>query len=338
MNSNTYDNSVLLHIFTVLSILLNIRAGLGKNSYKRVAGAKITQLGGFTYVDWFDLFGKSLFLFHLHVTGNIQQRDISFFQFKVAPRSQKTGCKLDTFLNPDPDYVALKHYSRCFPGMAFSLFLDIKSNRASPIQLSCLVNLLNSRGIHVHGVASFLKHVISGISKIIPKQNVVSSVLYNCKLVIRDQPVIRHFQVFEQPKEIRLFHFAGNLQKELDNSIYTLGESMYVLFNGGSLFTYTSWTLGDSKTKSYRLNYSLLTSLRAYKSQFKLHVGFYVQECDLDASACAMLIELANSDSELFDLGFAWGAVSLPPADICASFWSARVGSSSQWWMGRQWV
>jgi hypothetical protein len=77
------------------------------------------------------------------------------------------------------------------------------------------------------------------------------------------------------PREIRFFHWAGEVQAACDRGEVVVGQSL--LFNGASLLS-----LGQEKDPPYRWDREVIEELDQYRRDFGLHIGLYVQEGDCD--------------------------------------------------------
>lgn len=201
----------------------------------------------------------------------------------------------------------------------FSVVLDIKSRSVTANLLSAMVAELNTRGIHVAGVGSFILEEIAGVS---------------------NQTQIIDGEVPPPAREVWFMHYAGDLQARLAEGAVPAGQS--VMFNGASLLEADTMVSGanaslrDSTIQdSYRVKEDVVAELREAQQEHGLHIGLYVQEGDTDATAADLLTRLTNREAATFDLGFAWGGLrDQATAEMTADVGNAHLGYGGQGALG----
>ncbi|HNC97741.1 MAG TPA: hypothetical protein PKW90_16535, partial [Myxococcota bacterium] len=235
-----------------------------------------TRLGGVQADAWLDLFGRAL---RLAEAPDLKQAMAD--SAKLPRYSGQEACMNHCFRDPMPVELALEPYRRMTNRPHFSIVLEIKSRRSTPSFLGAMVRELNRRGLHVAAVCSFDPAEVAGLSA---------------------QPQQVGAQLLLGPREIRFFHWAGELQAACDRGEVAEGQSL--LFNGASLLS-----LGEEKEQPYRWEREVIEELDRYRRAFDLHVGLYVQEGDCDHAAVTALTEMVRRYPATFELGFAWGGL-----------------------------
>jgi len=255
-----------------------VQENLGICQYRDVRKTPKTGFGGVEIDSWLDLFGRALAL--------AKSEDIAaaITEMNKDPRSDSDEeCMRHTFWPVWPVRKSVELYREITGKPWLSVIIDIKSLRSSPEFLSDFVRALNTHGVHVAAVASFLLEEVLGVSS--TSQTIDGT-------------------VHPPPREIQFFHFAGDLQAACDAGDVMEGQS--VMFNGASL-------LDSAKTDSgwpvYSTKLRVLSELEEYRNRFGLHIGFYVQEGDCDHAAASLLSDLSEARPETFELGFAWGGL-----------------------------
>ena len=260
----------------------------GKRQYEEVKKTPKSGQGGVRPGAWMDLFGKAL---QLATDPNWEQKAKEFEDPTLHPRINSPADQAAhlTFRNQLSFREVIDLYKQLFGKKTFSVLLDIKSRDATPEVLRALVSALNTRGVLVYGVGTFEHGEIVDLSSM-------------TQLVDR--------RVYAGPKEVKFFHFAGDLQNDCLANKITEGDT--VMFNAGSLITYSPypWVVGKALKKSYKIKSDVVNQLRVYKHHYGFHLGVYVQENDIDDRAATLITELTNNESSIFDLGFAWGGLS----------------------------
>jgi Domain of unknown function (DUF4157) len=286
----------------------------GKRQYEEVKKTPKTQQGGVRPGAWMDMFGKALQL----ATDNDWERKAKEYEDpKLHPRvdSPNDQAAHQTFKNQLSFREVIRLYKQIFGKETFSVLLDIKSRDASPTILRALVGELNLRGVLVYGVGSFNHNELEGLSNM--KQTVDGKTYFG-------------------PREVKFFHFAGDLQNACLNNKIVKGDT--VMFNAGSLISYKSLAGGKATKASYKIKTEVVDQLRIYKQHYGFQLGVYVQENDIDDRAATLITELTNKDTDIFDLGFAWGGLSGQAAsDIEPSLTHATVGTYNQSKIGTHW-
>ena len=201
----------------------------------------------------------------------------------------------------------------------FRLVLDVKSRHVPKQVWACVVDTLREDGVIVEGIASFF----------------IDDIRWTTKYT--SSPV----------KEMLFFHSAGDLQQACHSGRIHRGDCVF--FNAGSLiyssnesrmFPTQSYYSPDNIKNSYRFypfaqtsinpnvdsshstddtsssSSSFLTSsvsigstIEQYKNYYELSIGLYVQEFAIDEAACNLLVEYANRNQHVYDLGLSWGGV-----------------------------
>ncbi len=274
-----------------------VQESMGICQYRDVRRTPKSGLGGVELPVWIDLYARALEL------GFAADLEAAVALMEAQARlDADEACELHVFVERFPLARALELHARATRGRRFSVVLDIKSLRTTPVFLRGFVAEMNRRGLHVSGVGSFLREEVEGVSR---QSQVVSG------------------ELLEGPREIQFFHYAGDLQFACDTEQIIYGQS--VMFNGASLLDVVS--AADGKA-TYSANYAVLDDLERYRSRHGLTIGFYVQEPDCDAEAASLLSDIATARAETFALGFAWGGLrdgaNLPRAE------APRLGLGSQ--------
>lgn len=305
------DEMIIAHGTPTQTFRENI---MGWRQYDNVKGTRKSDSGGVRPGAWMDLFGRAL-------------------QLAEDPDWEKKAAEYeDPILHPrvnDPDDQAahqtfethltfqkvIELYKGMFGKETFSVLLDIKSRDASPTILMALIRDLNGRGVHVYGVGSFKHSELAGISGM-------------TQLV--------DGKVYGGPTQIKFYHLAGDLQADcLKNQV---AEGDTVMFNAGSLISYSSFATGPGTKASYAIKNDVVDQLQRYKQHYGFHLGVYVQENDIDDRAATLITELTNTRPDIFDMGFAWGGLSGQAAsDIEPTWRHATTGEYNQTLPGTQW-
>lgn len=288
-----------------------VQEALGIDQYRDVRKTRKTAMGGVEMDAWLDLFARSLFL-----TG-ADDLPAAVAAMAAEPRHDDEAaeaCMRHTFRTPWPVRRAVELHREVTGKPALSIVLEIKSLRSTPAFLSDVVKTLNEHGVHVAAVASFVREEIEGVSG---TAQVLDGALH------------------PGPREVRFFHFAGDLQAACDAGTVARGES--VLFNGASLLDVVETGTG---APVYSTKLRVVAELDDYRTKHDLKVGFYVQEGDCDVAAAALLSDLVDAFPETFELGFAWGGLrdeaSLPATTAAQLGYGSQrmleyVGRARQW-------
>jgi Domain of unknown function (DUF4157) len=291
-----------------------VKENSGFPQYENVKKTPKSEQGGVRPGAWMDLFGRAL---QLATDSDWEKKAKEYEDPALHPRinSPDDQAAHQTFKNQLGFKEVISLYKRLFGKEMFSVLLDIKSRDATPMILQALVGDLNLRGVHVYGVGSFNHGEIAGLATMTQKVDGKS---------------------VAGPKEVKFFHFAGDLQNAcLDNKI---AKDDTVMFNAGSLISYDSFAGGKKTKASYKIKTDVVNQLRIYKHHYGFHLGVYVQENDIDDRAATLITDLTNRDTDIFDLGFAWGGLSGETAhDIEPSLTHATVGTYNQSWLGEHW-
>ena len=102
---------------------------------------------------------------------------------------------------------------------------------------------------------------------------------------------------------------------------YKKGNVKATMFNGSDLIHI------DEESGGYSINEDKLAALHSFRNEHPdCSLGFYVQETDINPLAADLLIKLANSETELFSLGFAYGNISATTTNR----WTVGYGGGCQ--------
>lgn len=287
------DTSLIAHANSTDTVQEN----MGICQFRDVRKTPKTEMGGVEIDSWLDFFARALEL--------AQSPDLAetVAQMAQEPRSNSVeACMLHTFAPTWPVARAVDVYRRITKKPCLSIIIDIKSLRSTPEFLSDLIVALNTIGIHVSAVGSFLREEVEGVGE---TRQVIDGVEY---------PAAR---------EIQFFHFAGDLQSACDEGRIARGQS--VLFNGASLLDSVE---SDAGLPVYSVKLGVVSEIEEYRKKYDLHIGYYVQEGDCDCAAVALLSDLDEARPETFELGFAWGGLR-DEAHLDASH-TARLGYGAQ--------
>ncbi len=108
------------------------------------------------------------------------------------------------------------------------------------------------------------------------------------------------------------------------------------MFNAGSLLEHPWFASGSHKQQGYRVIPNVVEYLHACRVKHGIHIALYAQEDQLDAVACALLARLVDDHSDVFDLGWGWGALE-PSLQIQPSWWCSKTGLGVQAYLGQGW-
>jgi hypothetical protein len=185
------------------------------------------------------------------------------------------------------------------------VFLDVKSTRASPALLQLLVEGINHLGVAVWGVGSFVFAQLKIPTVVAPTQ-------------------------FAPPLRIYLFSNISSVQ-----SAYQSGELPHgaaVLFNGGSLIAYNS--VPDASAADIQASYHIPDYIVSELANFKLQLGFYVQEPNIDSVAIELLNGIVSSHRDVFPLGFNYSnLLYTAAADVSPTPSHVTNGFVIPWWL-----
>jgi len=218
------------------------------------------------------------------------------------------------------------------------IVLDMKSRHVSKRVWALVVNKLMDSGAHIEGIASFSIDEIRDITRFCRHPNAVNV------------------------KEFLFFHSAGDLQ----DACHTPGrirKGDIVFFNGGSLLWEGSQILTTAYLKNlstdicsynfdpmkYMKEYLLLpfaqrkdvnggSTIKDYKEKLNLKIGIYVQEFRIDEYALDLLVETANENADIYELGFGWGGLNgITVHGIQTGRFTATDGFDNQRYAGKSW-
>lgn len=273
---------------------------LGVNQYESIIQNDIANLGGVLLPVYFSLFSKALQLINIYDRiQNPSQQNINIILIQ-------------------PTIVALAQATQLFKlytTKELSILLDIKSAAVTPEMITYMIPEINKLGIIVSHIASFKFTQITGVNQ----QQTVLGLPYPA------------------PIPVKFFHMSGNVQKAcLDKTLLSRDT---ISFNIGSLIEYDSLASQQQRKTSYKVNWYTLAQLRGFKTYYNLNIFGYVQEFDIDESAVKLLIELVNTRSDIFNLGFAWGNVNnkKTASSIEPSLTGVTIGLSTQILAGTLW-
>lgn len=156
------------------------------------------------------------------------------------------------------------------------LILDVKSTYSSPADINTFIDVLKGKGVNVIGVGTFRHTQLQGIE--------------------------------EGVRQVKFFHAITGLANA--GASGGLKEGDHVMFNAGSLVSKATTGWFGRGEASYSVNEAALQQLSDLVATFKLNVGLYVQEGDIDEKAVDTIMKLVNKFPHLFKDGFAYGNVS----------------------------
>ncbi len=293
-----------------------VQEALGVDQYADVRTTPKTGMGGVEATHWMDLFGRALAL------AQAPDLEAAFREMALESRiNADEECLRHCFAEPRPWSEAVARY-RAVTGRAhFSVVLEVKSRRSTPLLLSDVVAEINRRGVHVAAVGAFSLDEIRGVREVAQRL---------------DEAWL------PGPREILFFHYAGDVQRAADLGRLPSGQS--VMFNGASLIDAEMPPPGARAFNiraSYRVKREVVDELAEYKLRHDLHIGVYVQEGDCDGAAAGLLATLVGEREDVFDLGFAWGGLRELVVDLGGAFADHRgygsqrmlefVGQAHQW-------
>ena len=204
-------------------------------------------------------------------------------------------------------------------GPLLSVFLDIKSSSITSELLMLFIQQLNSIGIHVWGIGSFLhtqiypyqfqKQIINtsvAIEDIIKAENKQATgkeaanihTLLSTPSSKITKNTLDSTTVVDAPLPFHIFTFASGIIQGCKDG--TLPSSAHILFNAGSLFMY------DNNTNQWILNNKLITVLRYYQQHYNLSLGAYTQESHLNSYIATLMINHFNEEKQLYSYGLSY--------------------------------
>jgi hypothetical protein len=267
------DTMVIAHASTTDTV----QEQFGLCQWADVRKTAKTKFGGVEPVAWMDLFARGLLL------AEDPDLDGAIGRMVELPRVHSPeACRDHTFEAPLPVAQAVDVYRRVTGKDHFSVVLEIKSLRTTPLLLAEIVETLNRRTVHVAAVGSFLSEEIDGLDQITQ--------------VVREETL-------PGPRPILFLHFAGDLQRACDRG--TIAPGTHAMFNGASLLV----ARADGRSFTYRIDEDVVAEVAEYRERFDLQIGIYVQENDCDVAAAGLLSEIVRQHPETFALGFAWGGL-----------------------------
>lgn len=283
-------------------------------AYNRVIERPKTKMGGTLSMDWMSTFGRALEM------ANAPNWQKIYAELRKMERHQDPKNQATYMLVKEQLSMAkvLTIYRGVFGENAvFSVVLDLKSKKITAEGVFFVIQELNKRGILVSGVGSFTASQLTQL----PSDQLLGEAEH------------------EAPRRVRFFHFAGGLQKAANN--YELGLDDTAMFNGAHLIDKPSRVRSAEHTmKNYKPKQWLIDALREYRKLHGFSLGIYVQEGDIDATAAAVLFDIANKNRDVFDYGFAWGGMQNRSAsDIKPKRGTSTVGMGGQvaFWRERIW-
>jgi len=266
------DRMVIAHASTADTV----QESVGVCQYPDVRRTVKTGMGGVLAPAWMDLFTRSL---RLAKAPDLRR---AIDAMALEPRSQsQEECESNTFLRPVPMVTGVAEYEAA-TGQRFSVVLEMKTLRSTPVLLAAMVRALNRRGVHVAAVCSFSLDEVRGVSG------------QGQRLQGRGE--------LPGPREILFFHYAGDVQHACEQGALPPGQG--VLFNGATLLRHT-----PDEPGAYGVDANVVDGLAAYRERFGIDIGVYVQEGDCDALAAGALSEVVGANPATFALGFAWGGL-----------------------------
>ena len=278
--------------------------GLNVRQYDYVRKTAKTNYGGVTPGEWMSLFGRAL---------EMARGDSPDDGSQTEDRQQPHAIG-DARMSPKE---AIEQFRHVFGGdRMFSVVLDIKSRDATPDVLRALTRELNDWGVHVAGFGSFDFSEIDGVDQ--------------------QEQIIDGAQQ-ERAAAIKFLHMAGSLQEGIANSSIGIGD--HVMFNASSLLSFDHSAKGNELRGSYSVNWHTVDELKVLANLYRLKLGVYVQEPDIDAHAVDTITHLTNLERETFKLGFAWGGLADRASAGVVTGNAPRVGFGGQenplvadWW------
>lgn len=204
------------------------------------------------------------------------------------------------------------------------LVLDIKSRYISKRVWACAVDTLRAAGVRVVGLASFTVDEIRGISQFCsePLMEVIffhsagdlqracheGKIRYGDKVFFNSGSLLWEgtpgvcassrlalslgYDPEQTKRNYRILPF-GRTRKMFDSE-----RTMSSTSSGNkspSMDTSSSWMEGSS--------------IELYKERYGLSIGMYSQEFAIDDKAANLIVELANENPHVYDLGLSWGGV-----------------------------
>lgn len=322
--------------------LLLEQTGYGKYyNYSRVKRTRRTLGGGIYARQWMAVFAEALKLgvgYNNEEESDDQQDIVSSIKKKRNRSREKLSSLFDMAESECPQFtmsesvLLLEKLTKS--NQPVGIVLDIKSRHVPKRVWSIVIDTLRNAGIRVEGIASFFMEEIRHVSE-------------HC---------------VEPVQELIFCHSAGDLQKGCADGTIREGDSVF--FNAGSLIwgpspeevnritnfdpnvvkaSYKIQPFGeccsskgnDKKKKQDNDEYS---TIQMYKEQFKLRIGLYCQEFAIDEAAVSTLARYANSHSDLYELGFAWGGINgVTIKGICPGRFTATDGLWNQRYIGELW-
>lgn len=304
------------------------KEGKGQNMYQSVkTDLKPTEFGGVVLSVWRDTFTRALMM------------------------SRGSDPDMPSVVTATVDWAKfVQAFSQGLPaGTVPQVVLDLKTGfegtgqaskeqeegkakgRCSPAMVRAIVKKLNEWGVHVIAAGSFKWTQIAVLSSV--EQTVGGKKRDNLRPIL-------FYHSLKSNSAARTF-YAKQLLEEFQASTgpFVSGQTpseLYMMFNGGFLLSYFWSDVVASDAFKVTINDEYLKMLKALKTLLKsksvnVHLGFYVQEYDINKNHLELLIGIANANADLFDLGFAWGGShKFFYTKIAPSPNSARTGLSQQ--------
>ncbi|MFT7520835.1 MAG: hypothetical protein ACI9MC_002986, partial [Kiritimatiellia bacterium] len=212
-------SAVIAHSGTIDTL----QESLGWCQHDDVRDTPKSAMGGVEVFAWLDIFARALRL------AQVEDPTALLLEMAPLPRiGEGEACQLHTFVDRMPASEAVGTFLEVTGREHFNVVLEMKSLRSTPALFADMVRALNAQRVRVAAVCSFKLPEIVGLSTM--TQQIDGSTL-------------------EGPREVVLFHFAGDLQLACNRGQVPQGIS--VMFNGGSLLEVDGWF---SKNPKYTID------------------------------------------------------------------------------------
>jgi hypothetical protein len=184
-----------------------------------------------------------------------------------------------------------------------SVFLDIKSPRASGVVLAALVRALNNFGLHVWGVGAFRHAQLHELDPLLAPQQVVQLRSLAAAAAAAADPALpapaATSASLPRPRLIYLAGSIGDVQRFALGDAPSIPRGASVIFNGGSILK------ASTGAQAWEVDPSAIAAARHLVRTRGLQLGAYVQEPRTDACAADLLVS-AFDDAAVFAIGLTY--------------------------------
>jgi len=184
-----------------------------------------------------------------------------------------------------------------------SVFLDVKSPRASGVVLAALVRALNYFGLHVWGVGAFRHAQLHELDPLLGAQQIVQLRSLAAAAAAAGDPSppapATTAASLPRPRLIYLAGSIGDVQRFALGDAPSIPRGASVIFNGGSILK------ASSGTRPWEIDSSAVAAARHLVRTRGLLLGGYIQEPRCDSCAADLLVS-AFDDASIFKIGLTY--------------------------------